>query len=217
MILIAAALLCVASVPLTGGRLSRLVHVQLRLTALALAALAVQVIITTIAPGGSETLHEAVHLATYLMAGAFIVANRRITGLPVLALGAALNLAAIAANHGIMPASQRAMRLAGLPPAEGFANSAAVAHPRLLALGDIIPLPGPWPLGNVMSIGDLLILAGLLVILHTACGAPRDAVSDVAAAGQRSVHADGGPCATRRLGTRPGSDRRSRRPLGPRS
>jgi Family of unknown function (DUF5317) len=168
MILIAAALACVASVPLTGGRLARLLDLRLRWGWAALSALALQVIITTLAPTGSTGLHELLHVASYALAGACIVANRRITGLPILALGAALNSLAIIANHGIMPASALAMRLAGLAPADHFANSAPVAHPHLLALGDVIPLPGPWPLGNVISIGDLLITAGLLSILHHA-------------------------------------------------
>jgi hypothetical protein len=168
MILIAAALACVASVPLTGGRLGRLLDLQLRWGWAALGALALQIIITTLAPTGSTGVHALLHVASYALAGACIVANRRITGLPILALGAALNSLAIITNAGIMPASARAMRLAGLAPADHFANSAPVAHPHLLALGDVIPVPGPWPLGNVISIGDLLIIAGLLSILHHA-------------------------------------------------
>jgi hypothetical protein len=174
MILIAAALACVASVPLSGGRLGRLLDLQLRWGWAALSALALQIIITTLAPGGSTGLHELLHIASYALAGACIIANRRITGLRILALGAALNSLAIIANAGIMPASARAMRLAGLAPSDHFANSASVAHPRLLALGDVIPIPGPWPLGNVISIGDILIIAGLLTVLHRAS---RDAPS----------------------------------------
>jgi hypothetical protein len=169
MILIAAALACVASVPLTGGRLGRLLELRLRAAWAALAALALQVGITTLAPAGSTSLHELLHAASYVLAGICIAANRRLSGLPILALGAVLNSIAIAANHGVMPASERAMRIAGLAPADHFANSAPVAHPHLLALGDIVPVPGPWPLGNVISIGDVLIVAGLLVILHHAC------------------------------------------------
>jgi hypothetical protein len=30
-------------------------------------------------------------------------------------------------------------------------------------------VPGPWPLGNVVSIGDLAIMVGLAIILHRAC------------------------------------------------
>jgi hypothetical protein len=63
------------------------------------------------------------------------------------------------------------MRIAGVAFTDDFANSAPVAHPHLLALGDVIPVPGPWPLGNVVSVGDILIMAGLLVIVHCACRA----------------------------------------------
>jgi hypothetical protein len=173
MILIVAALTCVISVPLTGGRLGRLADLPLRWGWAALGALALQVLITTLAPAGSTGLHKLLHVASYVLAAACIAANRRIAGLPILAVGAALNAVAIIANGGIMPASARAMRLAGLPPAEHFANSAPVAHPRLLALGDLLPVPGPWPLGNVISVGDVLIILGLLVVLHRACRAPQ--------------------------------------------
>jgi hypothetical protein len=57
-----------------------------------------------------------------------------------------------------MPASRTAQHLAGLTEAGGFQNSAAVAHPSLLWLGDIIPVPGPSP--NVMSVGDCIIFFG---------------------------------------------------------
>jgi hypothetical protein len=169
MILIVAALACLAVVPLTGGRLTQLLDLRLRWSGAALSALALQVVITTLAPTGSHGLHQLLHLGSYALAGAFIVANRHVTGLPVLALGAALNSLAIVANAGVMPASARAMQLAGLPQTDHFANSAPVAHPHLLALGDVIPVPGPWPLGNVISLGDILIIAGLLSILYHAC------------------------------------------------
>lgn len=188
MILIAAALACVASVPLTGGRLGRLLALRLRCVWAVLAALALQVIITTLAPTGSTSIHELLHVGSYALAGAFIIANRRITGLPILALGAALNTLAIITNAGIMPASARAMRLAGLAPADHFANSAPVAHPHLLALGDVIPVPGPWPLGNVVSIGDILVIAGLLSMLfHATRATPSTLLSDVPNPSSREV------------------------------
>jgi hypothetical protein len=175
MILVALALACVVSVPLTGGRLARLADLELRWAWAALGALALQIAITMAAGSVAAGTLAVLHVASYGLAAAFIVANRRVAGLRVLALGAALNSLVIAANGGVMPASARAMQLAGLPVSGHFANSAPVARPRLLALGDVIPVPGPWPLGNVMSVGDLVILVGLLVILHRACrsSAPR--------------------------------------------
>jgi hypothetical protein len=79
-----------------------------------------------------------------------------------------------------MPASAAALRIAGLAPSGGFNNSAPVAHPHLGFLGDVIPVPGPWPIGNVLSVGDLVIFAGAFLVLHWACGsrlAPRRAAN----------------------------------------
>ena len=42
----------------------------------------------------------------------------------------------------------------------------AVDDPRLLFLGDIFATPSSWPLYNVYSVGDVLIVAGVLVLLH---------------------------------------------------
>ena len=167
MILIVLAALCVLSVPLAGGRLRRLAELELRWLWLAPAALALQVVIVTIAPGGDRTLHAVVHVGTYALIGLFLWMNRRLPGLAVLALGAAANTLAIVVNHGVMPASRTAQRLAGLTEAGGFNNSAAVLHPHLLWLGDVIPIPGPLP--NTLSVGDFVIFAGMLILLHRTC------------------------------------------------
>lgn len=167
MILIALAGLCLLSVPLTAGRLGRLADLRLRGTGIPIAALALQVVIVTIAPGGDPTLHKAVHIATYVLIGLFLWANRRLPGIRVIGLGALLNALAIVLNDGVMPASVTAQRLAGLHVGTGFHNSAALAHPLLPWLGDIIPWPGPLP--NVLSVGDCLIYIGTLVLVHRVC------------------------------------------------
>ena len=131
---------------------------------------AIQVGITSAHRGGSHGLHVALHLASYALVVWFLIANRRFVGMPMLTLGAALNVLAIAVNGGVMPAWSTAIRLAGLDEKAGFDNSAPVAHAHLQLLGDVIPVPGPWPIGNVLSIGDLLIFAGAFILLHHACG-----------------------------------------------
>ena len=78
------------------------------------------------------------------------------------ALGAVLNLLAITANGGVMPASPAALAAAGLPADEpGFQSSTAVDDPRLAFLGDVFAIPASWPLSNVFSVGDVLIGVGL--------------------------------------------------------
>ena len=169
--LLAAVALGVATVPLAGGRLSRLAHVRLRLTPLIFGALAIQIVIVSVAPGGSPLLHRSLHVGSYALAGAFLVANRRIAGFRILALGALLNLVAIVANNGVMPASRRALHAAGeLASAHGFANSTLLAHPRLLFLGDVFAIPKSWPLHNVFSIGDVCIAIGAAIAIHALSG-----------------------------------------------
>jgi len=167
MILIVLALLCVLSVPLTGGKLSLITKVRLRGLWLPMLALALQVVITTIAPAGHRSLHEAVHISTYVMLALFLLANRRLPGVWVMALGTLSNGLAIALNGGVMPAARTAERIAGLHLGDGFHNSAPVAHPVALWLGDIIPWPGP--LANVLSAGDCLIFAGTVYLLRRVC------------------------------------------------
>lgn len=181
MILIVIAVLCLLSVPLTGGDLRRLGRLRLRWIWLGPLAVFVQTVLVTIAPGGSHGVHAAVHIGTYILIAGFLWANRRLPGAPIIALGAFLNGLAITVNGGEMPAAATALRLAGLKLGHGFHNSVALAHPHLLWLGDIIPVP--WPLPNVLSVGDLVIYAGFLVLLHRTCrrtSAERKAAARVA-------------------------------------
>ena len=167
MILILLAALCVITVPLTGGSLGRLADLHLRWLWMAPLALALQVVIVTIAPGGNATLHALVHIGTYVLIGLFLWRNRHVPGARVIGVGTLANMTAIIANRGVMPASVTAQRLAGLSESGGgFHNSASLLHPHLLWLGDIIPVPGPLP--NVLSPGDCIIFAGMLILLHRA-------------------------------------------------
>jgi hypothetical protein len=171
MILALAYLLCLLSVLLAGGRLSALADVQLRRPSLAVAAIAVQVLIVSILPGSLGGWSEPLHVLSYLLLGAFAWANRRLAGVPIVALGGALNFLAITVNGGVMPADPDALAAAGRSVADGeFSNSAAVTDPKLQFLGDVIPTPGWLPVSNVYSVGDLLIVLGVLVLLHAACG-----------------------------------------------
>jgi hypothetical protein len=159
-----------ASVPLARGRLSALADLRLRRPGLALAAILMQIVIISLLPAGSHGLHRGVHIASYLVLGAFAWSNRRVAGVPILALGGLLNFIAITANGGVMPASRKA--LASLPQvaAKGdFANSQVLAHPKLQFLGDVFASPSTWPMHNVFSIGDIVLFAGVAVLLHVTC------------------------------------------------
>ena len=164
------ALLLVATVPLFKGDLRRLATLELRATWLLPVALGLQVLVITIAPGLPRPLTVGVHLVTYLLAALFIWSNRRTAGLVLLALGAAANGVVITLNGGTLPASEAALRRAGLPVELGvFTNSAPRESPRLAWLGDVFAVPAGVPFANVFSAGDVLILAGAAWLLHSTC------------------------------------------------
>jgi Family of unknown function (DUF5317) len=175
-VLVAVVVLSALTVPLAGGRLGALAEVRLRrgwaiYVAIGLAVLAIEL------PGLPDRLRSLLLVAAYPVGAVFLAANWRVPGIPLAALGAALNLLAIAANGGVMPASPAALERAGMATDEpGFQNSTAVADPRLAFLGDVFALPASWPLSNVFSVGDVLIAVGLAWGLHRICGsrlAPR--------------------------------------------
>jgi hypothetical protein len=173
MLIGAALLLCIVSVPLTGGRLSALADLEFRRGWLAVAALVLQVVIISILPTAGKGLSEEIHLGSYLLLGAFLVANRHIPGLLVIAVGGALNFAAILTNGGVMPADPDAIAAAGISQnATEFANSAPADGAPLGFLGDVFHTPAWLPIHNVFSVGDLVIVLGAFLLLHRACGTP---------------------------------------------
>jgi hypothetical protein len=160
-----------ASVPLARGRISALADLPLRRPWLALTAIAIQIVVISLLPGGDKTFHTTFHLLSYVLLGAFAWSNRRITGVPIIALGGLSNFVAIAANGGVMPADADAIASLAHSTAEGeFANSQILEHPKLLFLGDVFATPASWPLHNVFSIGDMILVVGVAVLVHVACG-----------------------------------------------
>lgn len=170
MFLVPFVLLGLATVPLAGGRVGAIAGIRFERTALLVAAFAVQVPMAF--PVVPDAACRLLHLVSYALIAGFLVANRGLVGLPVIAAGALSNLLAIAANAGVMPASASAYERAGLAETTGFASSAVLDSPRLLALGDVFAIPASLPLHNVFSIGDVCIAIGAFLAVHAACGCP---------------------------------------------
>jgi len=171
MTLALAFLVLLLTVPLFGGRLGRLEGVRIRWVGLAVAAFAVQVVLVTVVPDGSGSLHRILHLGTYALAAACLLRNLDLRFVWLLGLGGLLNLVAIASNDGVMPASRGALETAGLDVQSGqFANSDFVAGAHLAFLGDVFAVPAGWPGANVFSVGDVLMLVGVFLAVHAAAG-----------------------------------------------
>lgn len=163
-------LLIIASVPLFGGELKRLAALPLRGMMLLPVALALQLLVITIAPDLPRPFTVGTHIVTYVLAATFIFVNRRVAGLPLLAVGAALNGLVIVVNGGTLPASDAALSRAGLSiDPDVFTNSGVLAEPKLAWLGDVFAVPAGIPFANVFSVGDVCILLGATWLLHAVC------------------------------------------------
>jgi MFS family permease len=172
MLLVAFLGLVLVTVPLFRGRLLSLAEVHFRGVWALAGALALQVAFRISAPGDDlPEVYGSLHLASYALAGLFLWANRRLPGAWLIALGGAMNLLAIAANQGVMPASPEALATAGLIDApRWFTNSAYLPNPNLAFLGDVFAVPPPFPFHNVFSPGDVLIALGGAFAVHRLCG-----------------------------------------------
>lgn len=150
-----------------GGRLGRLGQLRFRAPVLAGLALAVQ------AGGGllPPSQRLALVVAGYVLLGVWLAANagRRPPalrlGIALLALGWALNAVAMAPHRG-MPVSADALAQAGLAADHDVADGHLFKHTPdrrdtpVDWLGDVIPIR---PLTAVISVGDIVLLAGIAI------------------------------------------------------
>lgn len=157
---------------LLGGRLSGLAELRIRAWWLFLAAFAIQVVAFPFAflPWQVDsTVASVLWLASYGLLVVAATLNRRIVGVPLVALGMGMNVVAIVANGGSMPVLPQAMHDAGADYVT-LANSTATAAPRLSWLVDRWAAPDWVPLANVFSVGDVVIALGAMVIVLAAMG-----------------------------------------------
>jgi hypothetical protein len=183
-LVIAWCLLALLSPLLAGRRLGGLLRLRLAGLPLVWAALLLQVVAVELPL--QHVLAAGTHLASYGLAAGFLWLNRELRGLPLVALGAASNAVTIALNGGTLPAAADAVRRAGIPAGEDFLNSAVLPHPVLPWLGDVFAWPQPWPLANVFSVGDVLIVLGVAAVSWGA-SAPTRARASASAAEQPSA------------------------------
>jgi hypothetical protein len=170
-ILVFAVAVAALSVPLFGGSLGKLATARVKGGWTIALALVLQVVIISVIPKQMLGWRgQAVELASYVLAVAFLVINRRVPWLWLVGLGGLCNLVAIGANAGVMPASPVALRAVGRVRHPGqFMNSTVLSHPHLAWLGDNFSVPRTLPLANVFSVGDVLLAVGALLLLHSLC------------------------------------------------
>jgi MFS transporter, DHA3 family, macrolide efflux protein len=154
-----------------GGRLTNLLSAQLRFGALIVAGLLLRVATGWLLDEGVDVIQE-LRLALFAVSFGLLVTalwlNRRQPGLLLAMVGIAANGLAIVLNDGYMPVYLPALEVAGLTVAD-LSPTFHVALPSELGwdflvaggpLGDILPIAIPV-LANVISVGDVLLAAGI--------------------------------------------------------
>ena len=169
MIIVVASIAAILTVPLTGRSLAPLARLDLRRVWMVWLSIMLQLLITLV-PRFPNWLGQPLHLFTFALSAGFLWSNRHLPGAFLVAIGAGLNLLAIAANSGTMPASAWAWKTAGFPVlVDQFENSNVVHNARLPWLGDVFAVPRGWPFANVFSCGDVVIVVAVAYLAHAWC------------------------------------------------
>jgi hypothetical protein len=169
---LASLLIAVVASYLRGGRLHRVADAPLRWNWLLFVGVALQVLVDLGAARGflPETLWlgYALLLASQLLVVGWVTGNRQLPGTWLVALGLGLNALVIGAN-GAMPVDPDAIRALGIEGAQVPPGKHTVldASTRLPWLADIIPIP---PLRSIISVGDVVLVAGLIPMMHGLMG-----------------------------------------------
>ena len=152
-----------------GGRIGSIGDIRFRWAPLVLLGFGAQVLLFSDAVAERVgDLGPVLYVASTLLVVVAVVRNHVVPGMPLVALGAACNLAAIVANGGFMPASPAAMAALSKAPPTIYSNSAVVAQPALAPLTDIFALPTWLPFHNIFSLGDVILGVGVAMVIAIA-------------------------------------------------
>lgn len=115
-----------------------------------------------------------IHLFIYLLLIIGLVMNFHDKGLRITLVGSILNFFPLILNNGRMPVSLKALKYSNLYNQislleEGRIMTHTLANKatKLIYLGDIIPIPKPYPFPKIISMGDILISFGLFVLIQS--------------------------------------------------
>lgn len=157
-----------------GGRLANAAEADLRWLMLLPIGVALQALLDGMAARDaiSGATVVALLLVSEALVLAFCIVNWYRSGMTLVGVGFLLNATVIVANRG-MPVSSDALTRLGADPA----TIQVVGKHRLLteatrlpALADIIPIP---PLPMILSVGDLVLVAGIFFLTHDVLTSPQ--------------------------------------------
>ena len=174
---------------LRGGTLKKLEQASLNGWIFVLLGLAIQTAILVDFQFGwnyLSTLAPGLHILSFLPLLLFLYQNLEKPGMLFLGTGILMNLIVITLNAGRMP-----VRVGSLPEQAQQAllngtasplHTAMSAETLLPFLGDILGVPYIW--NRSLSVGDLLMTAGIFIIVHSFIK-PKKSISRATTAGKR--------------------------------
>jgi hypothetical protein len=165
------------------GTIEHISNIPLRSAWLALLALALQWPLLRAPFGDRQQVmwQQLLFLSSHLLLLVFVWRNRKVAGIRIVGLGVICNFLVIAANGGFMPISPETLvqinpdsALAHWPSGYHYGYSKDLVLLReetnLWALSDVLVLPPPFPWPVALSLGDLLIALGIVVLLQGPVG-----------------------------------------------
>ena len=174
-----------------GQTFSLLADIPLRSAWLVIPALAMQypLLRAPFGPTQQMGIQQAVFLLSHLLLLVFVWRNRRLVGIQIVGLGILCNLVVILVNGGFMPITPETLvrinpgTTLGINPGTtlgiwelgfhyGFSKDVILLRgaTNLWPLSDVLVLPPPFPWPTAFSLGDLLIAAGIVVLLQGPIG-----------------------------------------------
>lgn len=157
---------------LLGGKLVNLGSLQLRGMYWFIALGALQVVMQYSQAPERKLLYTALIMLASFMGAVLLWVNHGLPGVRLVTIGLLLNIAVMVANGGRMPVSEEAAIKSGqgehLPQLVANQSSRHLLltdRTRLAFLGDVIPVPKPYPYPRVISVGDILIAIGVVQLI----------------------------------------------------
>ena len=155
---------------LRGGRLKRLLSYDLKGLNWILLALSVRYLIQFLSWRMDFFLVYGgiIQIAAYIILFWGLWQSLEFLEIKMVGLGSLANFVVIATNGGKMPVSSSAVASVGVPLTETGTHALLEEGTRFFWLADIIPLPPPYLFPMVISIGDILIVLGVMLLIQNA-------------------------------------------------
>lgn len=112
------------------------------------------------------------HLLTYLLLFIVVFLNIKRFSMKVFLIGITLNFLVIFSNGGKMPVSIEGINGINNPSIDIEISDFDIKHKgftkdtKLPYLADIIPIPPPYPLPKIISIGDIFLMGGVFIFFQ---------------------------------------------------